>query len=180
MMKTDTVNQVKELITPFQPDFLEPTAEADIVFSSSEDLTTLCRNFGWFFYPELPDPSKCHMVKPGENVKVGENSSAIIKAIDFRGKLCEKPFSDLDCQLVSAEKNMSCRVKRKEAGLYEIHYSPSTCETHQLHITSQGQHIAGSPFNIEIKGKTWLCSFCTFINNSTSTLCDVCNLPRQA
>ena len=39
MMKTNTVHQVKELTTPFQPDTLKPNTEADMVFSALADLT---------------------------------------------------------------------------------------------------------------------------------------------
>ena len=46
MMKTNTVNQAKELTTPFLPDFLMPDAEADMVFLASSDMTTSCQNYG--------------------------------------------------------------------------------------------------------------------------------------
>ena len=49
MMKANTVRQVKELTTPFQPHSLEPNTEANIVFSASEDLTALCQNYGKVF-----------------------------------------------------------------------------------------------------------------------------------
>ena len=49
VMKTNTVRQVKELTTPFQPDTLKPNTEADIVFSASADMTALCQNYGCVF-----------------------------------------------------------------------------------------------------------------------------------
>ena len=177
MMKTNAVTRVKELITPFQPDFLDPTAEADIVFSSSEDMTTSCWNYGQVFYPELPDLSKCHMVKLTE-VANSENSYAILQAIDFRGEPCKTPFNDLDCKLVSKKISLSCRVKRKGVGKYEIWYPLTINGKHQLHITSQGQHLAGSPFNIEVS--VWQCGHCTFFNPVAATICVVCCIPRKA
>ena len=45
MMKTNTVHQMKELITPFQPDTLMPNTEADMVFSALADLTAMCQSY---------------------------------------------------------------------------------------------------------------------------------------
>ena len=61
MMKSNTVNQVRELTTPFQPDMLEPNTKADAVFSALADMTALCENYGEVFSHGLPDPSKCHI-----------------------------------------------------------------------------------------------------------------------
>ena len=47
-MKTTIVKQVKELATTFQLDTFQPTAEANLAFSSSAGFSTLCQNFGEF------------------------------------------------------------------------------------------------------------------------------------
>ena len=46
MMKTNIVNQVKELTTPFPPDILEPKIVADVKFSASPDVPAMCQNYG--------------------------------------------------------------------------------------------------------------------------------------
>ena len=61
MMKANTVNQIRELTVPLQPDILKLSAEADISFldsvdttvlsSASADMTLLCQNYG---EPSLP------------------------------------------------------------------------------------------------------------------------------
>ena len=60
MMKANTVHQMKELTTPFQPDTLKPNTEADLVFSALADLTAASKNYGKIFTSGSPDPSKCH------------------------------------------------------------------------------------------------------------------------
>ena len=69
MMKSNTVNQVKELTAPFQPDMLEPNTTADVVFLVLADLTTLCDSYGQVFHPGLPDPSKCHITGNGADLE---------------------------------------------------------------------------------------------------------------
>ena len=65
MMKTNIVNQVNKLTTPFPPDILEPNTEADVKFLASPDVTDMCRTYGQIFSPESPDPSKCQATGEG-------------------------------------------------------------------------------------------------------------------
>ena len=58
MMKTNTVNTVKELTTLFQPDILKPNTEADIIFSALADLRSMCRDYGQVF--TRPLKMSCH------------------------------------------------------------------------------------------------------------------------
>ena len=53
MMKSNTVNQVKELTTPFQPDMLEPNTKADVIFSA---LVRRVRTMGKYFIPTGSQP----------------------------------------------------------------------------------------------------------------------------
>ena len=46
MMKANTVQQVKELTTPFQQDMLKPNTEADMIFSALADMTAMCQDYG--------------------------------------------------------------------------------------------------------------------------------------
>ena len=74
MMKMNTEEQVKELTTPFRPDTLEPNTEANIVFSSSAEMVTACKNYGHMAL-DLLDPSKCYAKGFGlELAVVGEKS----------------------------------------------------------------------------------------------------------
>ena len=56
MMKTNTVNTVKELTTQLQPDILKPSADADIVFTALADLRSMCRDYGQLYAKGSPDP----------------------------------------------------------------------------------------------------------------------------
>ena len=147
MMKANTVRQVKELTTPFQPDFLGPNTKADIVFSAPADITAVCRNYGQVFPAGSPDPSKCHITDKGAEVAVGEKSTAILQAIN-----CE-PNNSLECELVSeiTGTKASCSVERRGRCQYEISYQPTIKGRHQLHIKVQGQHIRGSPLSLAAK-----------------------------
>ena len=155
MMKTNTVSQVKELTTPFQPDFLEPNTQADMVFLAPADMTAVCQNYGHVFSPGSPDPSKCQIAGKGAEVAVvvGEKSTAILQAIDFEGKPCEEPIKSLECELVSqiTGTRASCSVERRGQSQYEISYQPTIKGRHQLHIKVQGQHIRGSPLHLASK-----------------------------
>ena len=151
MMKANTVRRVKELTTPFQPDFLEPNTKADIVFSAPANMT---ENYGQVFSPGSPDPSKCHITGKGaEAAVVGEKSTANLQAMYFAGKPCEEPMKSLECELVSeiTGTRANCSVERRGQSQYEISYQPTIKGRHQLHIKVQGQHIRGSPLSLAAK-----------------------------
>ena len=154
MMKMNTVQQVKELTTPFQPDMLKPSAEADMVFSALADMTSMCRNYGQIYESSVPETSNCHITGNGVEVAaVGVKSTAILQAINFRGKPCEEPIKSLECELVSeiTGTRASCSVERRGQSQYEISYHPTIKGRHQLHIKMEGQHIRGSPFSVAVK-----------------------------
>ena len=153
MMKSNTVNQVDELTTPFQPDMLEPNTKADVIFSALADLTASCENYGKVFSPGSPDPSKCHVT--GADLKVslvGERSTAILQVTSFEGEPCKVPIKVVKCELVSeiTGTRASCSVERRGQSQYKISYQPTIKGRHQLHIKVEGQHIKGSPFSIAV------------------------------
>ena len=148
MMKTNTVNTVKELTTPFQPDILKPSKEADIVFSALTDLRSMCRDYGQVFEQGSTDSSKYHATGKGLEVAVvGEKSTCILGG----GMPCEELIK-LDCEFVSEIKytKTSCSIERRQSQ-YEISYQPTIKGRHQLHIRVEGQHIRGSPFSVAVK-----------------------------
>ena len=153
MMKTNTVNTVKELTTPFQSDILKPSTEADIVFSALADLRSMCRDYGQVFAQGSPDPSKSHATGKGLEVAVvGEKkSTCILHAVNGGGMPCEEPIR-LDCELLSEITGAisSCSIERRQSQ-YEISYQPTIKGRHQLHIRVEGQHIRGSPFSVAVK-----------------------------
>ena len=154
MMKTNTVHQVKELTTPFQPDTLKPNTEADLVFSALADLTAMCQSYGQVFTSGLPDPSKCHTTGKGLEVAVvGEKSTAFLHAVSLKGKPCEEPIESLECELLSeiTGTRASCNVERRGQSQYEISYQPTIKGRHHLHIKVKGQHVRGSPSSVAVK-----------------------------
>ena len=154
MMKTNTVHQVKELTTPFQPDTLKPNTEADVVFSALTDLTAMCQSYGQVFASGSPDPSKCHITGKGLEVAVvGEKSTAILHAVSYEGKPCKEPIKSLECELKSeiTGTRASCSVERRGLSQYEISYQPTIMRRHQLHIKVEGQHVRGSPSSVAVK-----------------------------
>ena len=153
-MKANTVHQMKELTTPFQPDTFKPNTEADLVFSALADLTEACKNYGQIFSLGSPDPSKCHATGKGLEVAVvGVKSTAILHAVSYEGKPCEEPIKSLECELVSeiAGTRTNCSVERRGQSQYEISYQPTIKGRHQLHIKVEGQHIRGSPSSVAVK-----------------------------
>ena len=154
MMKTNTVNQAKELTTPFQPDFLKPDAEADMVFLASADMTASYQNYGKIIATCSPDPLKCHVTGKGVEVAaVGEMSTAILHAVNSAEEPCEKTIRSLECKLVSeiTGTRESCTVERRGVNQYDISYQPTIKGRHQLHVKVEGQHVRGSPFSIAVK-----------------------------
>ena len=154
MMKANTVHQMKEHTTPFQPDTLKPNTEANMVFSAVADLTAACKNYGKIFFPGLPDPSKCHATGKGLEVAVvGVKSTAILHAVSYEDKPFDKPIKSLECELVSeiTGTRTNSSVERRGQSQYEISYQPTIKGRHQLHIKMEGQHIRGSPSSVAVK-----------------------------
>ena len=147
MMKTNTVNQAKELTTPFQPDFLKSDTEPDMLFLASADMTTSCQTYGKILATDSPDPSKCYLTYKGVMVAaVREMSTAILHAVNSAEKPCEK-IRSLECELVPeiTGTRESCTVVRRGVSQYDISYLPTIKGRHQLHIKVKGQHVRGSP-----------------------------------
>ena len=149
MMKMNMEEQVKELTTPFPPDTLEPNTEANIVFSSSEEMVTVCGHMAL----DLLDPSKCYAKGSGlELAVVEEKSTSILHAINSDKKPCEQKIKSLECQLLSeiTGTRAGCSVERRGLSQYEISYQPTIKGRHQLHIKVEGQHIRGCPFSVAV------------------------------
>ena len=154
MVKASTVQQVKELITPFQQDMLKPNTEADMIFSALADMTEMCQDYGQVIAPGSLDPSNCQVTGKGvEAAKVMEKSTVLLQAVNYGGKSYEKPIMSLECELESEITctRASCSVERRGQSQYEISYQPTIKGRHQLHIKVEGQHVRGSPFSVGVK-----------------------------
>ena len=153
-MKTTIIKQVKGLTAPLQPEVLKPKAEADVKFIILSDITAMCRNYGQIDVPGRPDPSQCHATGKGLDVAVvGEKSTAIVQASDFKGEPCEKQVALLQCELISELTSAVVRgdVRRRGESQYEISYQPTIKGRHQLHIKVGDQHVRRSPFTVAVK-----------------------------
>ena len=152
MMKSNTMEQIKELTTPFQQNIL---TEADIVFSTPADESAVCRDFGEVLLSKyLPDPLRCRVTGRGLGVAVAEEESRVVlEAINFVGGPCKVPIRLLECEVVSeiAGTRASCTVERRGQSQYNISYQPTIKGRHELHIKAEGQHIRGSPFTVAVK-----------------------------
>ncbi len=151
-MKTTRVTEVQELTATFLPETLTPNAEADIEFSSPQDIATACRNFGQIYTLSSPSSSKCYTMCEKEAVIEGK-STTILQAINFKGEPYVKQLETLKCELVSEITGIRARGSAEKRGesQYEISYQPTVKGRHQLHITIDGWHIRGSPFSITAK-----------------------------
>ena len=153
MMKANTVQQVKELTTPFQQDMLKPNTEADMIFSALADMTAMCQDYGQVLSQCSLDPSNCQVTGEGvEAAKVMETSTVLLQAVNYGGKSYEKPIMSLECELESEITciRASCSVERRGQSQYEISYKPTIKGRHQLHIKVEGQHVRGSPFSVAV------------------------------
>ena len=153
MMKANTVQQVKELTTPFQQDMLKPKTEADMIFSALADMTAMCQDYGQVLSLDFLDPSNCQVTGKGvEAAKVMETSTVLLQAVNYGGKSYEKPIMSLECKLESEITctRASCSVERRGQSQYKISYQPTIKGRHQLHIKVEGQHVRGSPFSVAV------------------------------
>ena len=154
MMKQMIVKQAKELTTTFPPDMLKPSTKVDMAFSASTDVATACQNYGQVLTPNSPDPSRCCVTGKGiEAAVVGETSTAVLEAVNFKGQPCKEPLRSSECELVSEITGSRRRgiVERRGESHYKISYQPTIKGRHQLHIKVEGQHIRGSPFSVTAK-----------------------------
>ena len=151
LIKSDIIKQAKDLstATPFSPGVVE----ADVVLSASTDISTACQNFGKLVTLGSPDPSKCQTTL--KEMCVGERHTALLRAVNFRGDLCEEPIKSLECELISeiTGTRSGCSVERMGQSWYEISYQPTVMGRHQLHVKVEGQHIGGSPSSISVKSR---------------------------
>lgn len=133
VMKANTMNRIKKLTAPLQPDFLNLSAEADVSFldsidttglySTSVNMTMLCKNYGKIFSPSLPE---CFVSGLSGSALLGATSKITLLAKNSEGEPFEKPIKLLDCELVSevSGTKLGCSIERRGGSEYEISYHP--------------------------------------------------------
>ena len=152
-LKSNIKKQVKELTSPFQPDSLE---EPNMEFLASEDMIARCYNYGKISSSESPDPSKFQAIGKGlESAVVGEKSTIVLQAMNFKGEPSMEAINSLWCKLkseitgVTDVSNFKC--EGRDENQYKIGYQPTIKGKHQLSIKFEDTHIKGSPFTIVAK-----------------------------
>ena len=151
-MRKTIVHQAKELMTEFQPSFLKPCTQPDMMFSAPGDATTVLQQYGDVSSMSMFDP-KCHAMGRGlETATVGEKSTATMQAVSGNGCPCLEPIESLECELESMLTGARVRgeVKERGRGQYEISYQPVTKGRNLLHIRVCGLNIRGSPFDVRV------------------------------
>ena len=149
-MKKPVVKQVEEITAEFKAEVLTPQ-EQDIRFSASTpELTQTCQQFGKVYYSCPVSPERCYATGKGlEVTTVGEQATAILRAIDADGKEYE-PLVNTSCELVSdaGGPTIKAAIQKKEKNKYTISYQPTHRGRHQLHIKVEGVPIRESPFAV--------------------------------
>ena len=152
-MRKAIVHQAKELTTKFQPSFLKPCTEPDMMFSAPGDTTALLQQYGDVSSMRMVDPAKCHAMGSGlETATVGEKSTATMQAVSGNGRPCLEPIEALECELESMLTGARVRGEVSESGRsqYEISYQPVTKGRNMLHIRVDGLNIRESPFDVKV------------------------------
>ena len=152
-MKKAVVKQIKEMTDNFKPDLLPPCELVNVKFIPSPELIQACQQFGEVYLQKV-FAQKCHVTGKGlEVAEPGEKTTAVLHAVDQKGKAYTKPVDTLTCELVSenTSENINCSVKDIKASQYEITYQATRRGRHQLHVKVEGEHIKGSPFPVAVK-----------------------------
>ena len=152
-MRKTIVHQAKELTKEFQPSFLKPCTEPDMMFSAQGNATTVLQQHGDVSSMSMVDPAKCHATGSGlEMAIVGEKFTAIVQAVSGNGRPCLEPIESLECELESMLTGARVRgeVTERGRGQYEISYQPVTKGRNLLHVRVCGLNIRGSPFDVKV------------------------------
>ena len=152
-MRKTIVHQAKELTTEFQPSFLKPCTEPDMIFSAPGDATTVLQQYGDVSSMSMVDPAKCHTKGGGlETATVGEKSTATMQVVSRNGCPCLEPIKSLECELESmlTGARMRGEVTERGRGQYDISYQPVTKGRNLLHVRVYGLIIRGSPFDVRV------------------------------
>ena len=147
--KITSLGSVKKILAELQPDMLELTTIANMVFLPSLGA------YGQIAAMSLPDPSKCYATGNGlEKAIAGKKSTATVQIVNLKNLKIEKESEIfITCELISEATDSKLKgiVEMREQSQYYISYIPTIDGHHQLHIKVKGQHINGSPFCVDVE-----------------------------
>ena len=106
-------------------------------------------------------PENCYATGSGLEVAVvGVRAKAVLHLVNQRGAAYTKQVKVVSCELIHklTGETPDCeiiwkanhKVKEANAGQYEVSYQATSRGGHQLHIKVEGEHIKGSPFNVNV------------------------------
>ena len=149
-MHTEISQRIKEEVEEHDKpgNRLEPVEEADmgVEVGCAEALQLLCYK------------SKIKILRPADYIVVNNIpcKAEVNKEIKMEVvNTIKKPFKsdlNLECQIKSLPTGSVSRpkIKVKDAGRYDISYTPSVGGRHELSISAYGQPVTGSPFTMTV------------------------------
>ena len=130
---------------------MEPVLEVDMGMEvkCAEDLQQLCQSKARII--QLPiDPAKCTVMGEGvKTAKMNQIAEVTLTAKLSSGKPTRRCIA-VDGQLKSLSDGsiLKCDVDQSGPGEYRIHYTPTVRGRHELSLSIDGHHVAGSPFPV--------------------------------
>ncbi|XP_019642130.1 PREDICTED: tripartite motif-containing protein 2-like [Branchiostoma belcheri] len=97
------------------------------------------------------DVSKCKVaVKPAVR---GFQCVAELTTLNKEGRPCFTNSKSVKAKMKNPSgKNLPTEVQMKSRGLWEISYTPEVAGNHSLEVKVNSQQVAGSPFDVDVKG----------------------------
>ena len=157
-MKSKVSSLVESLIESIGSELTEPVTEADIKFTGPLDVhNDAFRMFGGIHAFGSCDVTKSWASGSGlASASVGEDSKVFIHPVNFLGKPCNEPISNLRCEVVSdlnGSKVKGAVERTRSDGRIELRYRPVVQGRHHLHIVVDNQPLPRSPFSVFVELK---------------------------
>ena len=130
-------------------------AEIKKLLQSIEKQLSMIKNITFLDEPHL-SPKNCFAIGEGRRVAfLNQRTTVVLTIVDQ----VHNPYTRQVDNLISSTlvhtstgNVQACTIQRTRANenQYEISYQPTSLGEHQLHITVDGEHINGSPFNVTV------------------------------
>ena len=100
-MKKAVVKQIKDMMDNFKPDTLPPCEPANVKFTASSQIVSVCKKFGKIHLQQTA-PEKCFATGKGlEVASAGEKATVVLHGVDHKGKACTMLAENVTCELTS-------------------------------------------------------------------------------
>ncbi len=157
-MRSRISSLVESLMDSVGSESTEPVTEADVKFTGPLEAHSYAfRTFGGIYAFGSCDVTKSRASGSGlASATVGEEAKVFIHPVNFLGKLCNEPVSNLRCELVSnlnGTKVKGIVERTRSDGRIELRYRPIVQGRHHLHVVIDNQPIPGSPFSVLVEVK---------------------------